>query len=57
MLCAACLAPAALAESGISVTVNDKAVSWTDAAPFLDSNNRTLCPLRAVADAMGLSVT
>jgi hypothetical protein len=57
VLCAACLAPAALAESGISVTVNDKAVSWTDAAPFLDSNNRTLCPLRAVADAMGLSVT
>ena len=57
MLCAACLAPAALAESGISVTVNDKAVSWTDAAPFLDSNNRTLCPLRAVADAMRLSVT
>ena len=56
VLCAACIAPAALADSGIGVTVNGRAVSWTDAAPFIDGNNRTLCPLRAVADAMGLDV-
>lgn len=42
--------------SGISVTVNGMAVTWTDAAPFIDANSRTMVPLRAVADAMGLNV-
>ena len=42
--------------SVVSVTVNGKAVTWTDAAPFIDKNNRTMVPLRAVADAMGLTV-
>jgi|GEM_PF-2759779 len=42
--------------SGINVTVNGSAVRWTDAAPFIDSNNRTMVPLRAVADALGLTV-
>ena len=44
------------APSGISVTVGDKAVEWTDAAPFIDANSRTMVPLRAVADAMSLTV-
>ena len=45
-----------LAADGISVTVNGKAVAWTDAEPFIDANDRTLVPLRAVADAMQLDV-
>ena len=44
------------APSGISVTVGGTAVEWTDAAPFIDSNSRTMVPLRAVADAMSLTV-
>lgn len=40
----------------ISVTVGGKAVAWTDAVPFIDDNSRTLVPLRAVGDAMGLTV-
>ena len=42
--------------SDISVTVNGTPVVWTDAAPFIDANNRTMVPLRAVADAMNLDV-
>lgn len=49
-------ASAPLIASGISVAVNDAAVKWTDAKPFIDANNRTMVPLRAVADAMGLEV-
>ena len=48
--------PSAPASDGISVTVNGKAVVWTDAEPFIDANSRTMVPLRAVADAMGLTV-
>ena len=40
----------------ISVTVGGKAVAFTDAIPFIDENSRTLVPLRAVGDAMGLTV-
>lgn len=47
-------APAA---NSVSVTVNGNAVRWTDAAPFIDANGRTMVPLRAVADAMGLDVS
>ena len=42
--------------SGISVTVGGAAVAWTDAVPFINANNRTMVPLRAVADAMDLTV-
>ena len=44
-------------DAGISVTVNGVLVQWTDAAPFLDANNRTMVPLRAVAEALDLNVT
>ena len=44
------------APEGISVTVGGNAVAWTDAAPFIDANSRTMVPLRAVADAMSLTV-
>ena len=40
----------------IGVVVNGRSVQWTDATPFIDSNSRTMVPLRAVADALGLSV-
>ncbi len=56
-LIALCLCPGALAAGDISVRVDGQAVSFTDAAPFIDGSGRTLCPLRAVADAMGLLVT
>ena len=44
------------APKGITVVVDGKPVDWTDAEPFI-SNNRTLVPLRAVANALGLKVT
>ena len=51
------LYPAAFAAGDdIQVAVNGAPVTWTDAAPFIDENGRTLVPLRAVADAMALDV-
>ena len=51
-------APAASAPvAGVNVTVNGAAVPWTDAVPFIDENNRTMVPLRAVAEALGLTVS
>ncbi len=44
------------AGGAINVTVGGKKVQWTDAAPFIDQNNRTMVPPRAVADALGLEV-
>ncbi|MBR6259414.1 MAG: copper amine oxidase N-terminal domain-containing protein [Oscillospiraceae bacterium] len=38
------------------IAVDGKAVQWTDAVPFIDGNDRTLVPLRAVGDALGLQV-
>ena len=46
-----------VAPASISVSVNGNAVQWTDAAPFIDANSRTMVPLRAVADAMKLDVS
>ena len=40
----------------VNVLVNDMPVPWTDALPFIDANNRTMVPLRAVAEALGLTV-
>lgn len=40
----------------INVTVENKAVTWTDAKPFINKDNRTLVPLRPIAEAMGLNV-
>lgn len=55
VLCLALALPA-LADDPITVTVNGKAVEWTDAQPFIDENSRTMVPLRAVANALGLTV-
>ena len=43
-------------ESAVNVNVNGVAVKWTDASPFIDTNSRTMVPLRAVAEALGLTV-
>lgn len=48
--------PATPAANSVNVTVNGNAVQWTDATPFVDEHSRTMVPLRAVADAMGLDV-
>lgn len=45
-----------LCAGALDVQVNGTPIVWTDAQPFVDQNNRTLVPLRAVADAMGLEV-
>ena len=43
--------------AAVEVMVNGAYVPWTDAWPFIDANDRTMVPLRAVAEAMGLSVS
>lgn len=43
-------------KSDVRILVNGREVTYTDAAPFIDSNKRTLCPLRVVADALGMTV-
>ena len=40
----------------INVTVDGKAVEFTDAKPYIDEKGRTMVPLRPVADAMGIDV-
>ena len=42
--------------AAVAVSINGVTVQWTDAAPFIDVNNRTMVPLRAVAEALGLTV-
>ena len=40
----------------LGVTVDGVAVRWPYNKPFIDANGRTMVPLRAVGDALGLSV-
>ncbi len=44
-------------EKEINVTINGKAVQLTDVKPFINADKRTMVPLRAVAEAMGLEVS
>lgn len=48
--------PASAENEGITVAVDGVSVVWTDAKPFIDENGRTMVPLRAVGDALGLDV-
>ena len=61
LLCASALcfslAAPVLADEPIKVQIYGEPIEWTDAVPFIDENNRTLVPLRAVGEAMGLSVS
>lgn len=43
------------ASSDITVTVNGRKIYWRD-MPFIDNNGRTMIPLRAIAEEMGLRV-
>ena len=43
-------------KNAVNITVNGSYVQYTDATPFIDKNKRTLCPLRVVGDALGMSV-
>ena len=40
----------------MSISVNGKAVDFPDAKPFIDENNRTQIPVRAVMESLGASV-
>lgn len=44
------------AQSSIGVAIDGEGVVFNSAAPFIDENNRTLVPLRAIGEAMGLTV-
>lgn len=50
------LMPAMAAADDVKVTVDGKAVSFPDAKPFIDTNNRTLIPVRFVSEALGAKV-
>ncbi len=41
-------------DGAVSVKIDDRAVEFTDAAPFIDENDRTQIPISVVAEAMGL---
>ena len=43
-------------QSSIQVLVDGQPVVWTDAIPFANKDSRTMVPLRATAEAMGLDV-
>ncbi len=45
------------APEAVKVRTNGELVWWTDAEPFIDTNSRTMVPLRAVAEALGLTVS
>lgn len=55
---AAVLLAGALWGSGaaVGITIDGAPVEFGDQPPFVDENNRTLAPLRAVAEAMGIAV-
>ncbi|MDO4270884.1 MAG: copper amine oxidase N-terminal domain-containing protein [Eubacteriales bacterium] len=55
-LLSALIGTASAANGDIHVTVNGGAVAFTDAFPFVDENDRTMVPLRAVATVLGCEV-
>ena len=46
----------AYASSEVKVTVNGKLVQFPDQKPYIDANSRTLVPMRAPMEAMGVKV-
>ena len=47
---------AVMAQKPVSVTINNENVVFKDVAPFIDSNNRTLVPLRFISEELGAQV-
>lgn len=56
LLLVLCMLPLGATAATIQVTVDGKAIAFTDAHPYADENNRTLVPLRAAGEAMGMTV-
>lgn len=48
---------AAIGSSVLTVKYNGEAITFPDAQPFVDENNRTLIPVRFVAETMGADVS
>ncbi|GKX31183.1 hypothetical protein SH1V18_36630 [Vallitalea longa] len=44
------------AETNVTVTVQGEIVDFPDARPFIDTNNRTLVPIRFISEALGARV-
>jgi len=42
--------------NGLNVTIDNNSVNFTDARPFIDENDRTQLPVRAVMESMNCSV-
>ncbi len=47
---------AVMAQKSVSVTINNEKVVFEDGAPFIDSNNRTLVPIRFISEELGAHV-
>ena len=47
---------AVMAQKPVSVKINNENVVFKDVAPFIDSNNRTLVPLRFISQELGAQV-
>lgn len=47
---------AGIASREVHVTVFGETVIWTDAEPYIDTNNRTMTPFRVVGDVLGLTI-
>lgn len=56
VLCFGLLCTTAQAAPQIKVTVDGKAITFTDAKPFVDSNYRTQVPMRALGEALKCDV-
>ncbi|MGI5825409.1 MAG: copper amine oxidase N-terminal domain-containing protein, partial [Bacillota bacterium] len=46
----------AQAADNIQITVDGKNVTFTDAKPYMDSNNRVMVPMRTLGEALGCKV-
>lgn len=56
-LAISCFAAEATNEGGIDVRVNGSIIAFPDAQPFIDKNDRTLIPVRFVAEELGADVS
>lgn len=55
-LCFGMFCTTALGAPAVKVTVDGKAIAFTDAKPFVDEKNRTQVPMRALGEALGCNV-
>lgn len=56
-LAAPCFAAEATEASGVDVRVNGSIIAFPDAQPYIDENDRTLIPVRFVAEELGADVS